>query len=51
MAPWEQEFVDLIDDIGDKIPAELTKEQLVDLRTYIGRELTNRTLKEKASGG
>ncbi len=50
MAPWEQEFISLIDDVRDRLPSELTKEQLLELRTHIGHELTNRALKEKASG-
>ena len=50
MAPWEANWQSLIKLSADKLPSELTEEQLVELRTYIGRELTNRTLKEKASG-
>lgn len=49
MAPWEQEFVLLIAEAHNKVPAELSKEQLLELRTYIGKELTNRTLKDKAN--
>ena len=50
MQPWEQEFVDLIHDVVEKIPADLTDDQLMTLRAYIGRELSNRTMKERAQG-
>lgn len=48
MTDWEQAFVDLIHDCVEKLPSQLTDDQLIFLRTYIGRELTNRTLKEKS---
>ncbi len=50
MLAWEQEFVNLIEDTVEKLPRELTEEHLVHLRAYIGRELSNRAMKEKAQG-
>ena len=43
MEDWEQAFIDLVHDLVEKLPRVMTHDQLIFLRTYVGRELSRRT--------
>lgn len=48
MRIWEQEFINLIEDMAEKLPGEMDYDDLILLRTYVGRELSTRLEKQRA---
>ncbi len=48
MRRWEEEFVELIEEMATQLPANMDYDDLILLRTYIGRELSTRLEKQRA---
>lgn len=51
MEVWRQEFINLCTEKGHIDPSQWSSSDLVDLRAYIGRELSSRTIVEKEKDG
>lgn len=48
MKRWEEEFVELIEEMATQLPANMDYDDLILLRTYVGRELSTRLEKQRA---
>lgn len=48
MRTWENEFIHLIQDMSTLTPGEMDYDDLILLRTYVGRELSTRLEKQRA---